>query len=697
MTRPALTAALFLAGLIGLVLFGPRAPGQLILLGVCYLAIWAVFQRDIVRKLFGPVFAYELTRLGRKRATFMTRFLYVAVIGLFFAYWFFLWSQSVLIRTGSTSVSGAKAAEFADQFFVAYALIQIGAIYVLAPAFVAGTVAQEKERKTLEFLLATDLSGAEIVFGKAAARLLTVLQFVVAGLGVIVFLQLFGGIDPDLLLASTAASALTAFGVTALGLYHSVRCRRAREAITATMLMLGLYVFVSYIVSNLIHFALPRYLSFSPLTLFGVTVGPAEVLSVVTDLTDAFGAGNPLLIISDMGMRGAFTKALFDAALRDYALFWGILSTFWLSYAVLRLRPVALSQAEGAPARGRGRAERAAPTRPAVGDDPIAWKEVFAEPRVRRRGRGVGQLLIIIAIFAIPAFIAGLCFMPELPIIRDFVERDTRPYQERIEAFRSGISAWVRGATGVVAFIALVACAVRGAGAVAGEKDRDTWVTLSSVPLSPWEIARGKWLGAALAPRRMYALLIAVWAFGLATNAADPPMILLTATYLAVYASGFAWLGVWCSLKAKSALGATTRALFASLFFLGGFWLVVLVTCTLPMGLLNLRSDRGLDSIMDEGGVLLLSLTPPVMLGILPTPPWETLRNGPFRASLTAIGPVMPLFGVLAWLMIGWGFAKRSHLGMARELNRLDRLPRTPPEKDNPPPSTRHPEPISPA
>ena len=361
-----MAAVLFVAGAALLALFGPRAPGEVVLAAACYLAVWAAVARDAVRKLFGPVFAYELTRLGRKRGTFVTRFVYVAGIGVLFVYWFFLWSTSVVMKTGSGNVTGPKAAEFADQFFLAYAMAQFGAIFVLAPAFVAGTVAQEKERKTLEFLLATDLSSAEIVFGKAAARLFLVMQFVVAGLGVIVFLQLFGGIDPDLLLASTAASTLAAVGVTALGLYYSVRLRKPRDAILATTLTVMGYVFVSFVASNVVRFWLPGVIRFDPFTLLGWQVGPGDVLWGRDAIVRRLRRGEP----PRSRLRDRHARLVLD---RRAATRVARLCTFLGSLVgvLARLRGAAVAADRAQASRVRPRAR---PARPPGAQTPRGWR-----------------------------------------------------------------------------------------------------------------------------------------------------------------------------------------------------------------------------------------------------------------------------------------------------------------------------------
>ena len=73
----------------------------------------------------------------------------------------------------------------------------LGALVVVAltPAFTAAAITDEKERKTLDFLLVTDLSTREIVFGKLAARAGALFTLVLAGLPILSLIQFFGGIE----------------------------------------------------------------------------------------------------------------------------------------------------------------------------------------------------------------------------------------------------------------------------------------------------------------------------------------------------------------------------------------------------------------------------------------------------------------------------------------------------------------------
>ena len=66
---------------------------------------------------------------------------------------------------------------------------------MLTPLFVAGSIVEETDRRTLEFLLATDLRPREIVLGKLWPRLLLVFGVVLVGWPVLAVTQVWGGVD----------------------------------------------------------------------------------------------------------------------------------------------------------------------------------------------------------------------------------------------------------------------------------------------------------------------------------------------------------------------------------------------------------------------------------------------------------------------------------------------------------------------
>ncbi|OWK36232.1 ABC transporter permease subunit [Fimbriiglobus ruber] len=662
---------LWVVGAVGLGYLGryyDRSPGELVLAGTAWVGVLGLAARESVRYMFGPVFTYEIVRLGRRWFTFAIRLFYVLCVMALLGMMFFGWLKDIGYFDGRSvvRVPPGRLSSFATNFFYTFIVVQFCVVVFLTPAYVAGTVADEKERKTLEFLLATDLRNREIIFGKLAARVTVLLMFVLAGLPVIAFLQLFGGIDPDQVLAATAATILTILGLSALGLAFSTALRRPRDAITMTYLAAALFAIIS--------FALPAiaraYLSRSGYPTFSVL---GYELNYV-DVTDWFGAGNIFyVVVSILELSGGMSPAAIGAALLRYGIFWGLATALLLGYSVWRLRTVALHQSYGAPrgVSGWRARRRAARVRPAVGSDPIFWKEVHAESG--GCGGLAGRVMVIfiiclVFIFPIVGFFAK--FGDLFGIYRAIfnVPLSSESLQERWRDFAQVVSVWVRMATGGLGFLAMLGAAIRGAGVVSGERDKDTWVSLISTPLTAWEILRGKWLGCLLGLRPLYYALLLTWLLALAVGAVKLPMLVLTAVATAVYVSGFAWVGIFCSVAARNTLIATVRALIASIFLAGGFWVFCGLCCAAPIGLLS-RSQN--PDFLPGAAQFLLGCTPPFVAGWLPLNGYQDRDLVPFPWDARhGMGPLAPLFGVLLWVGFNFGLCTAALRAFESATNR---------------------------
>ena len=684
---PAIGLLAWAAGAVVVWLVGvrwPRPVGEVLLAEFVWLMVLAVVARDAVRNLFGPVFTYEALRVGRKRSTFVLRGLYVVAMMALLAHMYVLWLEGMRYRGGNYSgatVPPRELSRFATQFFFTFEVLQYLAVVLLTPAYVAGAIADEKERKTLEFLLATDLRNREIVFGKMAARVANLLMYVLAGLPVMAFLQLFGGIDPELLLVGTVVAVVSVLGLSALGTYFSCVLRRPRDAIALTYLVAAVYAVGSFTLGIFLF-----GMSVSP---FGVTVGGYPIADLPWQgAADWVGAGNPaygIAMVFGNIARGGAGLALIPEYLARFLIFWAVVGVGLIALATGQLRSAALAQPRATSGR-RGRAVGPR-SRPAVGDDPMFWKEVFAEPGVSGgcAGRLIGGMIVLFT-FLVPVLIVLICFgdlIPGLPEL--FGGRPSfRPFDRRWDDFIEGMNGWVRGATGVLSVMLFLAATVRGAGSVSGERDRDTWITLASTPLGAWEMLAGKWWGCVLGLRPLLTVFLIVWALGLAVGAVPIVMILPTAVALGVYTAAFAWLGILCSVTARTTLIATVRAILAALFIGGGFWMVLVCCCVMPIEYSG--AGRGMRGGIETVAQLLAGCTPSFVVGWLPMNEFGRNDLGPFHSIEGELGVMAPVIGLMIWAGLSGVFALLSWEAFRRDSLRTDTARRR-----RPPPRPRRP------
>ena len=658
---PLFASSLWLTGAVGFAVasrVGQWPAGIAILVASSWVLVLVVVSRDALRDLFGPVFTYEILRFGRRRLTFVLRFVYVlAIVGLL-ALLYATWMARISQYGSLTTVRPSEMASFAATFFEAFAAIQLAVALLLTPAYVAGSIADEKERRTLEFLLATDLKNREIIFGKLAARIANLLMYVLAGIPVLAFLQLFGGIDPELALSAAASTAITVLGLAALSIVCSTYLSTSRGAMAAA------------------YSALFGYLAFSAVVaVLGHTLGQGTLISVGgwsidnSDLGDVVSSGNLISTVL-LRTRGGtdLGEDVIAGILRDYAVFWGIASTALIGIAVARLRTIALSQ-------GPGNSHSAAKpsARIAMGDHPILWREVFTGHRRAGYSGWVFRILIVGLLAILPGVMINLSFF------RVQAWRGTMTFSEQWEQFREGMSIWVRVATGFLSLLIFFGAALRGAASISGERDRDTWLSLISAPITPWEVLRGKFLGAVLGMRFFYGLLLVVWAIGLTMGATHILSLPLAILHIALYTSAFALIGMFCSATARTTLVASIRAFGAAFFCAGGFWLFLLLCCALPLNFAGGPAGRSLEL----GSQFILGFTPTFMAGYFPMDSSLSEDNfGPFAYRRSySVGPVAPFLGLVAWVaitvLLGVAVLRRVTAAMNRDpiAQRLARRP----------------------
>src|SRR5947209_3040403 len=233
---------LVLAGAVLLSWLGRTLPlGRQIGLWGLLLLTLAVLARWGWLRLFGPVFFYDLIRAARRRRSFLFRTLYAGLLFVLIAWIYLVW---ITERRGG-SIPTREMANFAASFFYPFLLVQFTLAVLLTPATVASAIAEEKDRKTLEFILTTDLRDREIVVGKLAARLANLTLLILTGLPILSLLQFLGGVDPGLMFTGFAATGLTMVSLAGLSIFNSVLAKRPRDAIALTYLAAVGYLLLS--------------------------------------------------------------------------------------------------------------------------------------------------------------------------------------------------------------------------------------------------------------------------------------------------------------------------------------------------------------------------------------------------------------------------------------------------------------------
>jgi len=135
----------------------------------------------------GPVFTRELTTTTRGLRLYLSRAGYVAALfALVFTAWLIL----------SQQVQGlGDLARFGSAVFTVVVPLQLAMAIAFSALLTAAAVAQEKDRRTLDLLLMTNMSNAELVLGKLMASMLVVLVMIVAAVPLLMLLTLLGGVS----------------------------------------------------------------------------------------------------------------------------------------------------------------------------------------------------------------------------------------------------------------------------------------------------------------------------------------------------------------------------------------------------------------------------------------------------------------------------------------------------------------------
>lgn len=552
----------------------------------------------------GPLLLREFQTTARRGSTFWDRAGAAATVLTILGASAWAWDY-----WGLDWASVAEVRQFTLRTFACVVAFLIVLTMGVVPTEVARGLAGERDRKTLDALLATRLSDAEVVLGMTAAGLVKFVSAQAVVFPILALMVPLGGVGPGLLLLAYAGLASTAFALAGVGAVVSVGARSGvrsmSSAIGVSVAWFGLPLMVAIIFPRIFPGRLTWVV---PVALWGLDSSP---VGVVLNLGGVIRRAGP--VESVFRMIGLQTAG-------------GVLLFLW---AIRRLRPASRALYDVESRALVLRLSRVTRRRSPCGDDPVFWKEKYDRRGVSDRQVFLGRLLLtaLLAGFALgtyrlarPAFLElaargygassrGVYSPEENPYARLFVNGLPAPPPGQA---RGEFNVVLRQAGATFLLFYLLFLAGVAAEGVAGERSRDTWTVLIATPLTGREILRAKMAGAIWRGRGWAALTVGLWALGLLSGAVHPFGFAAALAVLAVTGGFAVALGTYMSLKSRDQREANNRTLLPVMFLgLSGMALALLPAgaasvlagsgCLPMIGLLSLLSYEDVQAALGPG------------------------------------------------------------------------------------------------
>jgi ABC-type transport system involved in multi-copper enzyme maturation permease subunit len=186
--------------------------------------------------IVGPVLSREVTTSPRNWRLYFSRALYVAAL-------FSLAITAWLILIGSQPVRTlGDIARFGAFTFSLLAPVQLALAMAFSALLTAAAVAQEKDRRTIDLMLMTRLTNSELVLGRLAASMLSVLVLIVAAIPLWMLLALLGGVSYLQIARVVGVTLTAAIAAGSLGSTLALWREKTFQTLALTALSLVLWV-----------------------------------------------------------------------------------------------------------------------------------------------------------------------------------------------------------------------------------------------------------------------------------------------------------------------------------------------------------------------------------------------------------------------------------------------------------------------
>lgn len=459
----------------------------------------------------GAIAGWELTRLARRGSPTVARVL----VGLLLFTALLVTYLAAFPRDLDLSDTGrvqARLSQFGQDFALTFLLVQAAVVLILTPLFVAGAIVEETERRTLEFLLSTDLVPREIVFGKLWPRLLLIVGVVIVGWPVLAVTQVWGGVDIVFVALASLVILAESWAVAGITAACAVGAKSLRRALARS------YLF-SVVLLTLPVLTCP----------FSAVTALASRNAVLSKPGGSAYSPTALAIIA-----GLFAVHL--AA--QYAIgMWGIRracfklrhARYFYSRMPWQQRPRKLQHWEKHP--------------PVPDGSPLVWKEIHLS----------GQTARLVRLLNLVPWVVWLCVSSVFMVVGFvFVLGATESHD-----VLTSMNDMVRWGGGFLVALMALMVGLHAAGSVARERQQETLGDLLTVPRPRREIVWAKWVGSLAKARGIAVGALAVPLVGVLAEGisywAVVPLVAAAFVYIACAAS----FGLWLSVRARTVQRAT--------------------------------------------------------------------------------------------------------------------------------------------
>ena len=485
----------------------------------------------------GAIAGWELTRLARRGSPTIARvlvslLLFAALLITYLAA--FPPNLNHLVKV-SPGLVQAKLSQFGQDFALTFLLVQAAIVLLVTPLFVVGAVVEETERRTLEFLLATDLSAREIVLGKLWPRYLLMVGIVLAGWPVLAATQVWGGVDAVFVGLASVVVVATIWAAGGISAACAVGAPSLRKGLVKSYLWL------------FICLGLP--ILTCPGGVIAALSGAQAELAVVR--AEANRSGNP----------GAVTAVLVPMVLFYFlhlvALF--VIGVLGVRRACFKLRHARYFYAR-MPWQQRPRKPAKWEQHPPVPQgSPLLWKEIYLSGQTARLVRMLNLVPWVVWLCVSSVFmLVGLVFVLDATNSHDVL---------------TSMNQMVRWGGGVFLGLMCLIVGLHAAGSVARERQQGTIVDLLAVPRPRREILWAKWLGSLAKARGIAVGAMAVPLVGVVAEGISYWAVLPLVAAAFVFVACSASFGLWLSVRSKSVRRASGLWMLAVGLWVGGTFL----------------------------------------------------------------------------------------------------------------------------